>query len=72
MLYNGIDSVVGNSRHSDRNIRGTRTIVCHRQTWVAQFQRGDFSNFFPGRIMDLSAPRVLIAFPVQQLFHERA
>ena len=21
----------GNSRHSDRNIRGTRTIVCHRQ-----------------------------------------
>ena len=21
----------GNSRHSDRNIKGTRTIVCHRQ-----------------------------------------
>jgi len=23
--------VEGNSRHSDRNIRGTRTIVCHHQ-----------------------------------------
>jgi len=33
----------GNSLHSDRNIRGTCTIVCHRQ-WVAQFKRGDFST----------------------------
>ena len=24
-------SAEGNSRHSDRNIRGTCTIVCHRQ-----------------------------------------
>ena len=33
----------GNSRHSDRNIR-TCAIVCHRQNWVAQFKRGDFST----------------------------
>jgi len=32
----------GNSRHSDINIRGTCTIVCHRQNRVAQFKRGDF------------------------------
>ena len=34
----------GNSRHSDRNIRGTCTIICHRQNWVAQFKCGDFST----------------------------
>ena len=34
----------GNSCHSDRNIRGTCTIVCHRQKLVAQFKRGDFST----------------------------
>ena len=34
----------GNSRHSDRNIRGTCIIVCHRQNWVPQFKRGDFST----------------------------
>ena len=35
----------GNSRHSDRNLRGTCTIVCHRQkNWVVHFQRGDFST----------------------------
>jgi hypothetical protein len=28
----------GNSRHSDRNITGTFTIVCHRQTWVTRFR----------------------------------
>jgi hypothetical protein len=28
-----------NSRHSDTNIRGTCTIVCHRKNWVAQFKR---------------------------------
>jgi hypothetical protein len=42
----------GNSHHSDRNIRGTYTIVCHRQKLVAQFTRGDFSTCdvpHPGR-----------------------
>ena len=34
----------GNSRHSDRKIRGTCTIVCHRQNWVALFKRGNFST----------------------------
>ena len=35
----------GNSRHSDRNIRGTCTIVCHRQNLLVQFKRGDFSTY---------------------------
>jgi hypothetical protein len=31
------------------------------KNWVAQFKRGDFSNFFcPGRAKDLSAPRYLL------------
>ena len=34
----------GNSRHSDRNIRGTCTIVFHRQNWDAQFKSDDFST----------------------------
>ena len=34
----------GNSHHSERNIRGTCTIICHRQNWVSQFKRGDFST----------------------------
>ena len=34
----------GNSRHSDKNIRGTCTIVCHCKNWVAQFKHGDFST----------------------------
>ena len=34
----------GNTRHSDRNIRVTCTIVRHPKNWVAQFKRGDFST----------------------------
>jgi len=34
----------GNSRHSDRNIRGTCTIVCHRQKLGGPVKRGDFST----------------------------
>ena len=33
----------GNSRHSDKNIRGACTILCHVKNLVAQFKRGDFS-----------------------------
>ena len=33
-----------NSRHSDRNIRRTCTIVCHRQKLGGQLKRGDFST----------------------------
>ena len=35
----------GNSLHSDRNIKGICTIVCHRQNWVTHFKRGDFSTY---------------------------
>jgi len=34
----------GNSCQSERNIRGTCTIVCHYQNWVSQFKGGDFST----------------------------
>ena len=52
----------GNSRHFDRNIRGTCTIVRHRQKWVAQFKRGDFSTCDaprPGRHKTLTTPEII-------------
>jgi len=52
----------GNSRHSDRNIRGTCTIVCHRQNWVAQFKRGDFSTCDaprPGRPKTMTTTEII-------------
>jgi len=36
--------VEGNSRHSERIIKGSCTIVCHRQKMVAQFKRDYFST----------------------------
>jgi len=33
-LFPARQGAEGNSRHSDRNIRGTWTIVCHRQKLV--------------------------------------
>jgi len=52
----------GNSRHSYRNIRGTCTIVYHRQNWVAQFKRGDFSTCdepCPGRPKRMTTPEII-------------
>ena len=52
----------GNSCHSDRNIRGTCTIVCHRQNRVAQFKRGDFSTcdaLRPGRPKTVTSPEII-------------
>ena len=52
----------GNSRHSDRNIRATCTIVCHRQNWVSQFKRGDFSTCDvprPGRPKTVTTPEII-------------
>ena len=52
----------GNLRHSDRNSRGTCTIVCHRQNWVAQFKRGDFSTCDasrPGRPKTVTIPEII-------------
>ena len=34
-------SAEGNSRHSDRNIRG----ICTIKNWVAQFKRDDFNTY---------------------------
>ena len=52
----------GNSGHSERNIRGTCTIVYHCQIWVAQFKRGDFSTYVaprPGRPKTVSTPQII-------------
>ena len=52
----------GNSRHSDRNIRGTCTIVCHRQKQVAQIKRDDFSICDaprPGRSRTVTTPEII-------------
>ena len=52
----------GNSRNSDRNIRGICTIVCHRHIWVAHFKRGDFSTCDaprPVRPKTVSTPEII-------------
>jgi len=52
----------GNSCHSETNIGGTCTIVCHRQNWVTQFQRGDFSTCVtphPGRPKTVTTPEII-------------
>ena len=52
----------GNSRHSDRNIKETCTIICHRQNCVAQFQRCDFSTCDtprPGRPKPVTTPDII-------------
>ena len=52
----------GNSRNSARNIRGTFTILCYRQNWVAQLKRGDFSTCDatrPGRPKTVTTPEII-------------
>ena len=49
----------GNSRHSERNIRGTCSIACH---WVARFKRSDFSTCDaprPGRPKTVTTPEII-------------
>jgi len=49
----------GNSHHSDSNIRGTFTIVCHRQKL---FKHGDFSTCDaprPGRPKTVTTPKII-------------
>jgi len=51
----------GNSRHSDRNIRGTCTIVCHHQKLGGPVKRGDFSTCDaprPGRPKTVTTPEI--------------
>jgi len=52
----------GNSRHSDRNVTGTYTNLYHRQNWVAQFKRGNFSTCVaprPGRSKTMNTPEII-------------
>ena len=52
----------GNSRHSDRNVRGTCIIVATVRNWVAQFKRGDFSTCDaprPGRPKTVTTPEII-------------
>jgi hypothetical protein len=53
----------GNSSHSDTDIKGTFTIIWHRQNWVAQFKCGDFSTCGaprPGRSKTVTTPEIII------------
>jgi len=61
-FFSGRQEAKGNSRHSERNIRGTCTIVCHRQNWVVQFKRSDFSTCDaprPGRPKTVTTPEII-------------
>ena len=52
----------GNSRHSDRNMRGTCTILCTVKNWVTQFKRGDFYTCDeprPGRTKTVTTPEII-------------
>jgi len=52
----------GNSRHCDRNITGTCTIVCHRQKLSGHFKCGDFSRCDaprPGQSKTVTNPEII-------------
>jgi len=52
----------GNSRHSERDSSGTRTIVCHRQKLGGHIKRGDFSTCDaprPGRPKTVTTPEII-------------
>jgi len=52
----------GNSRHSERNIRETCTIVCHRQKLGGPIKRGDFSTCdapHPARLKTATTPAMI-------------
>ena len=52
----------GNSRHSERNIRGTCTIVCYRLKLGGPVKRGDFSSCDaprPGRPKTVTNPEII-------------
>ena len=57
----------GNSSHSDRNSRGACTIVCHRQNWVAQFKRGEFSTCDAPH---LGQPKIVTTLEIIDQTHE--
>ena len=55
-------STEGNSRHSERNIKGKCTIICTVKNWVAQFKYGDFSTCDasrPGRPKTVTTPEII-------------
>ena len=52
----------GISGHSERNMRGTCTIVCNHQKLGGQFKRGDFSTCDvprPGRHQTVTTPEII-------------
>ena len=62
VFFSARQDAEGNSRHSDRNIRGTCTILCHSKNWVTQFKRGDFSTCDaprPGRPKRVTTPEII-------------
>ena len=61
-LFPARQDAEGNSRHSDRNINGTCTILYHRQKLGGQFKCGDFSTCDaprPGRHKTVTTPEII-------------
>ena len=49
-FYPASQNAEENSHYSDRNIRGTCSILRHRQNWMVQFKRGEFSTCDASRL----------------------
>ena len=64
-FFSGRQGAEGISCHSESNIRRICTILCHRQNWLAQFKRGDFSTCdapHPGRPTIVTTPEIIDLF----------
>jgi len=61
-FFPAMQGAKGNSCHSDRNISGTCTIICHRQKLGGLFKHGDFSTCdvpYPGRPKTVTTPEII-------------
>ena len=59
VFFSARQGAEGNSRHSDRNIKGHAPSYATVKNWVAQFKRGDFSTCNaprPGRPKTVTTP----------------
>ena len=62
VLFPATQGAEGNSRRSDRKIRGTCTIICYRKKLGGSVQRGDFSTCDaprPGRTETMTIPEII-------------
>ena len=62
VFFSARQGAEGNSRHSDRNIKGHAPSYATVKNWVAQFKRGDFSTCNaprPGRPKAVTTPEII-------------